>query len=711
MNAIPVVIASVFGLLLGIIVLVRDFAQGYARAFALVSITAVAWVLSNFFASYYFGSDTLLYAANSIAYFSGYLAIVAGLVFTYLFPVKRSVRRTELIVILVLVLITLGLAPTSLVTGTAQITGTTITYTVGMMTGFYALSFLAVLGLITRNLFRFPEEVSQQKRLQAKQILAAFLISALFGLLVNVVVPLLGFGWEWAQLSPFIIIPLVGIIAYSIIRHGLFDIRVTAAKIIAFLLTLSLLVGAYYGVGYIVSMTIFFDLLGQTGRELLQLTIISTLALFGHSLLNYFENNLLSKLLFRHSYDGAVLSVAINRLVSSATNLQQLLDLATYQIAQELDASSAVMVVKVENGVESSNYGNAVAMDTFLMDIVASISTNPSPTLVEYISEDPVRDALTKLGIVLYIPFVYNGILIGFLGLGNRNKGGYNERDVQVLAAINTELTVAMQNALYVQKFQNFNESLKNEVEQATAELRASNKKLKIMDQTKDEFISLTSHQLRTPLTTVKGYLSMLMEGDAGELTAQQRKLVEEAFNSSQRMVHLISDFLNISRIQTGKFVIELSDVNLADILDEEVDQLRMSASSRQIAFSYDKPVNFPNMPMDEGKIRQVMMNFIDNAIYYSPAGSTITVILSHTVSTVEFKVIDQGIGVPKDEQHKLFAKFSRASNARKQRPDGTGIGLFMAKKVIVALEGSIIFKSEEGKGSTFGFRLNRPNV
>lgn len=229
------------------------------------------------------------------------------------------------------------------------------------------------------------------------------------------------------------------------------------------------------------------------------------------------------------------------------------------------------------------------------------------------------------------------------------------------------------------------------------------------MDQTKDEFISLTSHQLRTPLTTIKGYISMLLDGDAGELQPQQRKLLEEAFNSSQRMVHLISDFLNISRIQTGKFMIELADVNLADILDEEIEQLRISALSRQINLHYDKPADFPIMPLDDGKIRQVMMNFIDNAIYYSPSNSTINVTLSHTASTVEFKVIDQGIGVPKAEQHKLFAKFSRASNAKRQRPDGTGIGLFMAKKVIVALGGAIIFESEEGKGSTFGFRLNRP--
>lgn len=706
MNVIPVIIASIFALLLGGIVLVRDFRQGYARVFALVSLSAVVWVISNFFTSFYFGNDPLLLTANSIAYFSGYLAIVAGLIFTYLFPVRRRPGRSELFLVSSLVIVTLLLSPTNLVAGSPTINDGEVIYGIGSLTILYLLSFLTILGLITRNLLRFPGEVSRQKRLQARQVLAAFLISALFGLIVNVVLPVLGYGWDWTQLSPLIVIPLVGIIAYSIIRHGLFDIRVTVAKVIAISLTFTLFFGAYYYVGYVISV-LLFDTLGQASRELLQLSIISLLALFVHPLLNYFEHAI-SRVLFRHSYDGTELSNSINELVSSATSLQELLDSATYQISQELDAESAVMVVRVEDGIVSATYGKALALDSFMMDIVAKMSGGNFPVLVEYIPEVPVRDVLMKLGVVLYIPFVYNGVLIGFLGLGDRGQGGYSERDVRILSTISTAIAVALQNSLYVQKIQNFNESLKNEVDRATAELRASNQKLKQIDQAKDEFVSLTSHQLRTPLTTIKGYISMLLDGDAGELGAQQRKLLEEAFNSSSRMSHLISDFLNISRIQTGKFEIELSEANLADVLSEEIDQLRVSATSRQLTLDYEKPEHFPMLRIDESKLRQVMMNLIDNAIYYSPAGSTIRILLTSSASGVEFKVIDQGIGVPKAEQHKLFTKFARATNAKKQRPDGTGIGLFMAKKVVVALGGAIIFESKEGVGSTFGFRLNR---
>jgi signal transduction histidine kinase len=114
-------------------------------------------------------------------------------------------------------------------------------------------------------------------------------------------------------------------------------------------------------------------------------------------------------------------------------------------------------------------------------------------------------------------------------------------------------------------------------------------------------------------------------------------------------------------------------------------------------------------LQLDENKIRQVIMNFIDNAIYYSRSGSVVKVSLMNFGNVIRFEVIDTGIGVPDKERHKLFTKFFRAENARRVRPDGTGIGLFMAKKVITAHGGTIIFESKENKGSTFGFSLHLP--
>ena len=231
------------------------------------------------------------------------------------------------------------------------------------------------------------------------------------------------------------------------------------------------------------------------------------------------------------------------------------------------------------------------------------------------------------------------------------------------------------------------------------------------MDQTKDDFISMASHQLRTPLTSVKGYVSMVLDGDAGQINDLQRKLLNQSYISSQRMVYLISDLLNVSRLRTGKFLIEAIPSNLAKVIKDEIEQLQETAKGRNLELTYEMPKQFPTLMLDETKIRQVIMNFIDNAIYYTPSGGHINVKLTDTKERVSFTVTDDGIGVPKQEQPHLFGKFYRAHNARRARPDGTGLGLFMAKKVIVAQGGAILFKSQENRGSVFGFTFTKAHL
>jgi signal transduction histidine kinase len=234
---------------------------------------------------------------------------------------------------------------------------------------------------------------------------------------------------------------------------------------------------------------------------------------------------------------------------------------------------------------------------------------------------------------------------------------------------------------------------------------RAENMAVKA-DAVKDDFIAMASHQLRTPLTSMKGYISMLLDGDFGHLTAEQKRVLGEAYSSSERMTFLIGDFLDVSRLQTGKFELQKTPTKLDEILASEVQQMRIPAEMRQVKLECESPIELPEINCDRDKIRQVMINMIDNAIFYSHADSKVNISLYQQRGQIVFKVQDQGIGVPRPEQHKLFTEFYRASNARQARPDGTGVGLYVARKVITAHGGSLIFESRENVGSTFGFRL-----
>jgi signal transduction histidine kinase len=235
---------------------------------------------------------------------------------------------------------------------------------------------------------------------------------------------------------------------------------------------------------------------------------------------------------------------------------------------------------------------------------------------------------------------------------------------------------------------------------------RRNRNKIKRVDKAKDDFIAMASHQLRTPLTSIKGYISMLLEGDFGKLTAEQRRVLGEAYLSSERMAFIIGDFLDLSRLQTGNFELQKTPIRLDEILNSEISQLKTMADSYNIKLIYNPTANLPITNCDQSKMRQVMMNLIDNAIFYSHAGGQVEIGLYQKDKNIIFTVRDYGIGVPRAERPRLFEKFFRASNARQARPDGTGVGLYMARKVIIAHGGSIIFESHENSGSTFGFRL-----
>ena len=284
--------------------------------------------------------------------------------------------------------------------------------------------------------------------------------------------------------------------------------------------------------------------------------------------------------------------------------------------------------------------------------------------------------------------------LVGVMAIGSIGPASeFEASDLNLLQRLGEAVGIALDNKL-----------LFEENQLVLQELKKANSRLKELDHTKDEFISMASHQLRTPLTTIKGYLSMVLEGDVGPVTKNEKQMIQQAFDSAERMVFLIADLLNVSRLQSGKFVIENQPTDLDKMVEAEVNQLQETAKNHHLTLTYQKPEKLPLFNLDETKIRQVVMNFLDNAIYYTPAGGSIVCKVELTQNSVNYTVTDTGLGVPAADQHHLFSKFYRAGNARKMRPDGTGLGLFMAKKVIVAQGGAIIFSSTEGKGSTFGF-------
>lgn len=402
--------------------------------------------------------------------------------------------------------------------------------------------------------------------------------------------------------------------------------------------------------------------------------------------------------------------VKLITILTSTAAIRDLLEQVSGEIQEALNTRHVSFFVYKQDGHFLSggtkNYLRPTLSDCYVLESYFTRSRKPWVRRSSLDDETETRRLLGSYKVDFVMPLRRGNDIIGFLFVGPKKNGFLSAYDISMVGGIRDELAIAIQNAVSIEAIKELNANLQQRVDSATEKLRLSNDQLRGLDTAKDEFLSMASHQLRTPLTSVKGYISMVMEGDGGKISKLQKQLLAEAFTSSERMVHLINDFLNVSRVQTGKFMIDKHEIDLVKLVKQEVRGLITMADSRELKLQVEASDDSIRISVDEGKIRQVVMNFIDNALYYTKDNDTIVVRVSKYAKEVRVEIIDHGIGVPAAQQAQLFSKFFRADNAKTQRPDGTGVGLYLAKKVIDGHNGKLIFSSKEGVGSTFGFRL-----
>ncbi|MDO8183433.1 MAG: ATP-binding protein [bacterium] len=231
--------------------------------------------------------------------------------------------------------------------------------------------------------------------------------------------------------------------------------------------------------------------------------------------------------------------------------------------------------------------------------------------------------------------------------------------------------------------------------------------KEKEIDKAKTEFVSLASHQLRTPLSTVNWYSEMLLTGDVGEVTPDQKKYLEEIYNGNQRMVDLVNTLLDVSRIEMGTFMVEPQPTNIVKLAQSVINEQRLQIAEKKIEFSTSFGKDIPLVQMDPKLLRMVIQNLLSNAIKYTPdGGKVVATILLDKKRNVMFKIFDTGYGIPKNQQDKIFTKLFRADNVIGKDTEGTGLGLYIAKSIIEQAGGKLLFKSVENKGTLFYITL-----
>jgi PAS domain S-box-containing protein len=228
-------------------------------------------------------------------------------------------------------------------------------------------------------------------------------------------------------------------------------------------------------------------------------------------------------------------------------------------------------------------------------------------------------------------------------------------------------------------------------------------------DKLKSDFISIASHQLRTPLSAINMYTRMLRDGLAGDLTEQQLPYLQTVLGSVERMNVLIDTLLNITRIEAGGITLKLRPVRLDELSREMLVEFVPAAQAKNITLTAEIPFDLPTLRTDNLLVKEVCANLLSNAIKYTPEGGEVRFEMLDTPNEIHWKVIDNGYGIPHSDQKNIFLKFFRAGNITARDVSGTGLGLYLVKNIAESLGGELWFESTENKGSTFHFTLPKP--
>ena len=697
-------VTTVLTFFLGLLVYVNNPQKPSNRNFFYFTSSLSLWAITNLMAN--------ISAEPSLALFWSKAAIVGAalliyffLLFSMTFTTDKQVSRALRFVLFIPAFIIILFSPTA-----ANVVSSNA-YAQQIQTGWLYIFVIAYLPIYTIwgvVLFVKAQRSSTgQRKDQIRSILVGTTLIAIPGFIFNAILPALGIT-GLSAFGPLFILLLVAMIAYSILRHQLMDIRFIVTRSLAFASSIFIIAAVFGLVSFqIVDVILPADASQTTIR--LSYTLIAILLAFAFNPLLRFFEKITSKLFFHNQYDPQKLTNQIGDILSSEIDLDKLSTRVLNEITTQMKINISEIVVFSKDRV----FYEKIPLKNSQKEISHKElqKLGRATLIIENLKPGERRDILKNFGFNLSIPLRTSEKFIGYMLLGEKKNGEvFSARDLGVLKSIANEVSVAMANALSYKEIQLFTETLSEKVRQRTAQLNTANSQLRELDQAKDEFISMASHQLRTPLTTVKGYISMLDDGDFGKLTKEQKQSIELALDGSNRMARLIDDLLNISRMEAGKFYIDARKVDLSKLVSEEVKALQFMAKSQKVIIRYKAPTKaIPLINLDENKTRQVVMNILDNAIHYSQppkGGGVVEVSLLHSGGSVSYIVKDNGIGVPRDQQSMLFTKMFRAKNAKDMRPDGTGLGLYMVKRVVEDQGGKVLFESKYGKGSLFGFKI-----
>lgn len=716
------VLAVATNLLLAFLVYLRNNRSATHRLFSILGLSLVVWSVINYFAVNAHGNPAATWLVRLVMFSSTPLGVFFFLLM-HTFPratLALSRRKFSILMALMVLTMVVSLTPLLFPVVTPQADQAPQPQPgIGMVLYVPTVIFSIIYGIYL--LIRKTLKAKGLQRVQMAYLLTG--VTVMFTLIIGlnfIAVTVLKTTF-FTTYGPLFTLPFTVLAAYTIIRHRLLDIRIVVFRALAFSVLTASFLGLYGLLLYLV--TLYFSQFELTALQHIILGIGSVaLAIPSYHYFRLFLQKFTDRFLFQDRPDYKQSLVEFGQALSRTIQIEEVATIILKAIQEVVRSKKVVIMLRNTAGKMvpmkfngTYKFSTIIANDHLLLkylrhtqapivkdELVILKEREPSVEHVKELAE--IERSLAELDVSVVVPLIAKKELMGILLLGDKQSGKpYLQDDIEFLNAFIPQASTALENARLYRESLNFGERLSKEVDMATRDLQKANKHLKELMNIKTEFLHIASHQLRTPLTSLRGFLGMQAEGELDKLPKKKRReLQQNMLSGANQLNSIVNDLLDAMELEGGSLNFKIEPVQVETLIEEAINSLKLNYDKKGLSLVFEKPEPaLPKLEADPSYLRQVFLNVIDNAEKYTEKGG-VTVQATLKDNEIEVAITDTGMGVDPAEIPKLFGKFVRGQRSEQMFTDGSGLGLFIIKKIVEEHNGRVILKSEGiAKGTT----------
>lgn len=706
-----VVCAFAINLSLSILIHLRSAKTKANITFEITAFGITAWCLAMIFYRVSDLASSIIWA--KLLYFFPAFIPTGFLIFGLLFP-KHRVRGIAILAIVTLNLIIAFLT----LSGGGVIKNILLNpgYEKKIVFGwaYYWLYIFYIPGFFTASyivLFRKYLKEGPLVRMQILYILLGMTAASMPAMITNLNLPTFGY-FELNWLGQLFTVFWIGGVAYAIVKHRLMDVRLVVARSVAYLFLIGIIAAFYTGAVFVVG-NLFFTARTDISQTIIYVFLTIFVA-FTFQPLKYYLEKVTDSIFFKNNYNSNELLSKLTKILASTIRLDDLSSKTLSLLFITMHISRGTFYIFQNNHPSLSISAGFKGKDKHDEQVMKRLCANKKIMILEEENNEVNKKTMQSLNVSIVLPLFVGEKMHGLLLLGEKRSGDiYFNKDIEVLKIFGPEVSVALENAKSYEEIRRFNITLEEKINRATKDLKNANVKLQEIDKLKDEFVSLASHELRTPMTVIKSYLWLMLDkNNVRALSEKQKMYVDRAYTSTQRLINLVNDMLNVSRIESGRFTLAMKPIDLGELVNTVYAEMLPKAQEQKINLQFARPLQpLPKVQADLERVEEVLINLIGNSLKFTSENGTIKIEINHNPKDgMEIvSIIDDGKGISQEDMSKLFQKFAMVGTNYlvKQNAQGTGLGLYLSKSMIELMNGKIWVESEGlGKGSKFSFTL-----